>query len=228
MQNGSGSPDGFETFKKRLTYNLRVELKEVQNDRSKAWAEFELGKKVWEAEKKVLTERLDKEFNNFAAEIKEVLKSLSKSEAEFERTSQERDSYRNNLELGKNVWEAEKKSLTDRLTNQFNVFGAELKEVLKNLSKSEAELEQTSQERDSYRNSLELGNKVWEAERIEMAKKITMVNKEKENAYCKGYLDGWFKKSHAYVHAWHDANLADEVTDLPVLQMMSKLPKSHL
>ncbi|KAK9940517.1 hypothetical protein M0R45_017174 [Rubus argutus] len=206
-----------------LKNNLRAELKEVQNDRSKAWAEFELGKKVWEAEKKALTERLDKEFNNFAAGLKEVLKNLSKSEAELEQTSQERDSYRNSLELGKEMWEAEKKSLTDRLNNQFNVFGAELKEVLKNLSKSEAELKQTSQERDSYQNTLELGNKVWEAERIEMVKKITKVNKEKENAYCKGYLDGWFKKPHAYVHAWHDAKLADEVTDHPVLQMMSKL-----
>ncbi|KAM5583627.1 hypothetical protein ABKV19_003488 [Rosa sericea] len=237
--------------------NLREELKEVHNDRSRALAEFELGKKVLEAEKKALTERLDKEFSNFAAELKEVLESLSKSKAELEQTSRERDGYRNSLELGKKEWEDEKKALTERLNKEFNNFGAELKEVLKNLSKSEAELEKTSQERDTYRSSLELGNKVWEAERIEMAERIATANKEKENAlelrkkvaeaeriemaestamankekekaYCKGYLDGWLKKPHAYVHAWHDARLANEVTDLPVLQMMNNLPKSHV
>ncbi|XP_024199543.1 probable serine/threonine-protein kinase kinX isoform X2 [Rosa chinensis] len=237
--------------------NLRAELKEVHNDRSRDLAEFELGKKVLEAEKKALTERLDKEFSNFAAELKDVLESLSKSKAELEQTSRERDGYRNSLELVKKEWEDEKKALTERLNKDFNNFGEELKEVLKNLSESEAELEKTSQERDTYRSSLELGNKVWDAERIEMAERIATVNKEKENAlelrkkvaeaeriemaestamankekekaYCKGYLDGWLKKPHAYVHAWHDARLANEVTDLPVLQMMNNLPKSHV
>nr|XP_011461191.1 PREDICTED: testis-specific gene 10 protein-like isoform X2 [Fragaria vesca subsp. vesca] len=248
--------------------NLKQELKEVQNYRSMGLAEFELGKKVLEdekkaltkrldeselatkvlkAEKKALTERLDKEFCNFAAELKEVLESLSRSKAELERTSQERDGYRNSFELGKKEWEDEKKSLSERLNKEFNNFGAELKQVLGNLSKSEAELEKTSQERDTYRNSLELGDKVWEAERIEMANKekenaielgkkvaeaeridmaerTAMTNKEKEMAYCKGYLDGWFKKPHAYVHAWHIATLANEITDLPVLQIMNNLP----
>lgn len=150
--------------------------------------------------------------NKLGEELKEVQNDLSKSQAEFE--------------LGKKVWEAEKKALTERLNKEFNIFGTELNEILKNLSKSQAELEQTSKERDS----LELGKKVWEAERIEMAKRIAMANnkKEKENAYCKGYQDGWFKKPHAYVLAWHETKLADEVTDLPVLEMMSKLPKTHL
>lgn len=182
---------------------LRAKLKELQNYRSKDLAEFEMRKKVWEAEKKglnerldnyklgkkvledekkALTERLDKELSNFAAKLKEVLESLSKSNAELERTCQERDGYRNNLELRKKEWEDEKKALTERLNTAIINFGAELKQVLKNLSKSEAELEKTSKERDTCKNSLELGNKVWEAERIEMAKKIEMANKEKQNA----------------------------------------------
>ncbi|XP_004295904.1 PREDICTED: uncharacterized protein LOC101309235 [Fragaria vesca subsp. vesca] len=152
--------------------NLRAELKEVENYRSSASAEFELGKKEWEAEKKALNERLDREFNNFASELKDVLKKLCDREDELEKTSQELDSYRNSLELGKKEWEAEKKALNERLDKGFNNFGAQLKEVMKSLSKSEAELQKTSQERDSYRNSLELGKKEWEDEKIAMTQKL--------------------------------------------------------
>ncbi|PRQ34105.1 hypothetical protein RchiOBHm_Chr5g0065151 [Rosa chinensis] len=152
--------------------------------------------------------------DNMGAELMEVQNSLSKAQAEFE--------------SGKKAWDAEKKALTKILDKEFNIFGTELNKVLENFSNSRAELEQTSKEQDI----LELGKKVLEAERMEMAEKMEMVekiemaNKEKENAYCKGYLDGWFKKPHAYVLAWHEAKLADEVTDHCVLQMMRKLPKS--
>lgn len=150
------------------------------------------------------------ELDNMGEELMEVRNSFSKAQAEFE--------------SGKKAWEAEKKELTERLNKEFKIFGRELNKVVQNLSKTQAELEQRYKEHDS----LELGKKVWEAERMEMTEKIEMAEKEKENAYCKGYLDGWFKKPHAYVLAWHEAKLTAEVTDHCVLQMMRKLPKSQV
>ncbi|XP_050370231.1 uncharacterized protein LOC126788296 [Argentina anserina] len=145
--------------------NLRAELKKVQDNRSKDLAEFELGKKVLEAEKKGINERADKDFINFASELKYIVKQLCQREADLEKTSQERDSYRSSLELGKKEWEDEKKALDEKLDKEINKFASEVKDVLKNLCKSEAELEKTSQERDSYRNNLESGKKEWEDEK---------------------------------------------------------------
>ncbi|XP_050370229.1 COP1-interactive protein 1-like isoform X2 [Argentina anserina] len=183
--------------------NLKAELKVVQSQGTSDRVEFALAKTALEAEKKAVSERLDREVNNFALELKNVLKELCKREVELEKASQERDSYRESLESEKKEWEDEKMALTQRL-------------------------DKTSQELDTYKKSLDLGNTVWEAERIEMARRIEMANKEnqrgtgscskfwrdlterkemaksramsdkeKEKAYCKGYIDGWFKKPQA-------------------------------
>ncbi|KAL6203270.1 hypothetical protein ACLB2K_026972 [Fragaria x ananassa] len=127
----------------------------------------------------------------YDATVREVLTK------EYNQALEERDSALNELD-----------NMGEELMEEFKIFGRELNKVVQNLSKTQAELEQRYKEHDS----LELGKKVWEAERMEMAEKIEMAEKEKENAYCKGYLDGWFKKPHAHVHAWHEAKLAAEIS----------------
>lgn len=169
---------------------------------------MELGKKVWEAERIALAERLTNAKEVWEAEkvalINKILtKECKDSTCKYNQALKERD----------------------MALNELNILEAELNKVRMDLSKSWAELE--------------LGKKVREAESMELTKKLNKdFNKfgteikeireelsdlekihkkqiqENENAYCAGYLTGWFKEPHAYMplpsHAAKEVPLPDQ------------------
>ncbi|XP_062013988.1 intracellular protein transport protein uso1-like [Rosa rugosa] len=196
---------------------IGAELQEAQND-------LELGKKVWDAERIALAERLSNAKQAWEAEkialIDNILtKERQDSTFKYNQALKERDTalselknlgvklkgvqkdlYKSNDEL-----ESGKKKL-DMALNELKILGAQLNGVQKDLSKSQAKLE--------------FGKKVWEAEKMELTKKLNRFGteikeireelsdlakihekhiQENENAYCAGYLTGWFREPHEYV-----------------------------
>lgn len=96
-------------------------------------------------------------------------------------------------------------------------------QALKELDLALTELNNFAADVKEAQQDLELGKKVWKAERVALAERLSKVKeelaqnekkhiKEKENAYCAGYLDGWFKEPHAYIIALPSLNEAKEVT----------------
>jgi hypothetical protein len=183
---------------------IESELKEAQND-------LELGKKVWEAERIALAERL--------TNAKEVWEA-------------ERTTLAERLTNAKEVWEAEKIALINKIltkerkdsTCKYNQALKERDMALNELNILEAEINEVRMDLSKSRAELELGKKLREAERMELTKKLNKdFNKfgteikeirkelsdlekthkkhiqENENAYCAGYLTGWFKEPHAYM-----------------------------
>ncbi|XP_024199545.1 myosin heavy chain, fast skeletal muscle isoform X1 [Rosa chinensis] len=210
--------------------SVGAELKEAQED-------LELGKKVWEVERIALAERLTNakqvweaekialtneilakecqdstckynqalkerdaalsDLNNLGVELEEVRKDLSESQA--------------NLELGKKVWEAESIALAERLTNAKEVWEAERMELTKKLNH---ELNKFGIEIKELREELS-----------DLEKIHKQYIQENENAYCSGYLTGWFKEPHAYISL--PSHEAKEVTLLDHEHLEATSPLSH-
>ncbi|KAM5583611.1 myosin heavy chain, fast skeletal muscle [Rosa sericea] len=210
--------------------SVGAELKEAQED-------LELGKKVWEVERIALAERLTNakemweaekialtneiltkecqdstckynqalkerdaalsDLNNLGVELEEVRKDLSESQA--------------NLELGKKVWEAERIAVAERLTNAKEVWEAERMELTKKLNH---ELNKFGIEIKELREELS-----------DLEKIHKQHIQENENAYCSGYLTGWFKEPHAYISL--PSHEAKEVTLLDHEPLEATSPLSH-
>ncbi|XP_062017432.1 COP1-interactive protein 1-like [Rosa rugosa] len=184
---------------------IGAELKEAQKD-------LELSKSVWDAERITLAERLTKAKKAWEAErmaLTSTILTHQDSTWKYNQALKERDSaleeVQKDLSKSRVELESGKKDLNTAM-NELNILGAELNEVRKDLSKSRAKLE--------------LGKKVWEAEKMELTKKFNKFGtgnsdlredlydlakihekhiKENENAYCTGYLTGWFREPHEYI-----------------------------
>lgn len=155
----------------------------------------------WEAEKialinKILTkERKDStcKYNQALKERDMALNELNILEAELNEVRMDLSKSRAELELGKELREAERMELTKKLNNDFNKFGTEIKEIRKELSDLE-----------------------------KIHKKHIQEN---ENAYCAGYLTGWFKEPHAYMPL--PSHEAKEVTLPDQKPLEATYPLSH-
>ncbi|XP_004294521.1 PREDICTED: uncharacterized protein LOC101301275 [Fragaria vesca subsp. vesca] len=195
---------------------IGAELKEMQKN-------LELGKKVWHAERIALAERLTKAKEGWEAEKIELTTILTKEHQDstwkYNQALKERDTALNdqkNLriqlkEVQKDLYkswdelESGKKELYTAM-NELRILEAELNEVREDLFKSRAKWE--------------LGKKVQEAEKIELTKRLNKFGTEikqireelsdlakiqekhiqqNENAYCAGYLTGWFREPHEYI-----------------------------
>ncbi|KAM5583607.1 mitotic spindle assembly checkpoint protein MAD1 [Rosa sericea] len=115
------------------------------------------------------------------------------------------------LELGKKVWEAERIAVAERLTNAKEVWEAERMELTKKLNH---ELNKFGIEIKELREELS-----------DLEKIHKQHIQENENAYCSGYLTGWFKEPHAYISL--PSHEAKEVTLLDHEPLEATSPLSH-
>ncbi|PRQ34111.1 hypothetical protein RchiOBHm_Chr5g0065211 [Rosa chinensis] len=157
--------------------------------------------------------------------IKKELYQVGFYESRIENMTKERDGLINklksvgaelkeaqeDLELGKKVWEVERIALAERLTNAKQVWEAERMELTKKLNH---ELNKFGIEIKELREELS-----------DLEKIHKQYIQENENAYCSGYLTGWFKEPHAYISL--PSHEAKEVTLLDHEHLEATSPLSH-
>ncbi|KAM5583618.1 COP1-interactive protein 1 [Rosa sericea] len=206
----SSYEDQIKNLKKELdqvgSHESRSEIMTKERDVLKeAQKDLELSKNVWDAERIALAERLTKAKKGWEAErmaLTSTILTHQDSTWKYNQALKERDSALSEL---KNL-------------------EVELKEVQKDLSKSRVELESGKKDLNTAMNELNILeaelNEVWEAEKMELTKKLNKFGtgnsdlreelydlakihekhiKENENAYCTGYLTGWFREPHEYI-----------------------------